>query len=138
MASRRIMLLDTASLYFRAFYGVPDSIRTPDGTPINALRGLLDFIGRLVTTYDPSHLACCWDNDWRPDWRVELIPSYKAHRVAGGNDTVVTEMAATGAGEAAPDALAAQVPMIQATLAALGIAVVGLDHYEADDGEPQR
>ena len=34
----RLMLLDTASLYFRAFYGVPDSLRRADGTPV-----LLDF-----------------------------------------------------------------------------------------------
>jgi 5'-3' exonuclease len=125
--------LDTASLYFRAFYGVPDTLRTPDGRPVNAVRGLLDFIAHLVQTYSPSHLACCWDNDWRPEWRVELIPSYKAHRVAGGGDTVVAEMASTSAGESAPDALAAQVPMILDTLEALGLAVVGMDRYEADD-----
>ena len=74
------MLLDTASLYFRAFFGVPDSVTAPDGTPVNAVRGLLDFISRLVDEYHPTHLACCWDNDWRPQWRVDLIPSYKAHR----------------------------------------------------------
>ncbi len=128
-----MMLLDTASLYFRAFYGVPDSLRGPDGTPVNAVRGLLDFITRLVESYDPSHLVCCWDNDWRPAWRVELIPSYKAHRVAGSGDTVVAEMSSTGAGETAPDDLAMQVPYIQAVLEALGIAVVGHDGYEADD-----
>ena len=133
MGSQRLLLLDTASLYFRAFYGVPDSLKAPDGRPVNAVRGLLDFIAHLVQTYAPSHLACCWDNDWRPAWRVELIPSYKAHRVAGGGDAVVAEMASTTAGETAPDALAAQVPMILDALAALGIAVVGLDHYEADD-----
>ena len=83
MGSQRLLLLDTASLYFRAFFGVPDSFRAPDGTPVNAVRGLLDFIARLVETYRPTHLACCWDNDWRPAWRVELIPSHKAHRVAG-------------------------------------------------------
>ena len=129
------MLLDTASLYFRAFYGVPDSMRGPDGTPVNAVRGLLDFISRLVGTYDPTHLVCCWDNDWRPAWRVELIGSYKAHRVAQSGDAVVTEMAssASTAGEQAPDALAVQVPLILAVLEALGIAVVGLDGYEADD-----
>ncbi|GAA1850182.1 5'-3' exonuclease H3TH domain-containing protein [Microlunatus capsulatus] len=133
MTAQRLLLLDTASLYFRAFYGVPDSLRTPDGRPVNAVRGLLDFIAHLVTTYRPTHLACCWDNDWRPEWRVELIPSYKAHRVAGGGDTVVPEMATTIPGESAPDALAAQVPMILDVLAALGLPVVGLDHYEADD-----
>ncbi len=133
MTAQRLLLLDTASLYFRAFYGVPDSLKAPDGRPVNAVRGLLDFIAHLVTVYQPTHLACCWDNDWRPAWRVELLPSYKAHRVAGGGDTVVAEMASTTAGESAPDALAAQVPMILDVLAALGLAVVGRDHYEADD-----
>lgn len=127
------MLLDTASLYFRAFYGVPDSLRGPDGTPVNAVRGLLDFITRLVESYDPSHLVCCWDNDWRPAWRVELIPSYKAHRVATSGDPVVAEMSSAGSGETAPADLAVQVPYIRAVLQALGVAVVGLDGYEADD-----
>ena len=120
------MLLDTASLYFRAYYGVPDSITAPDGTPVNAVRGLLDFISRLVDEYRPTHLACCWDNDWRPQWRVDLIPSYKAHRVeyvvAGGPDV-----------EEVPDPLEAQVPVIVDVLDAFGIAIVGADGYEADD-----
>ncbi len=135
MGERRIMLLDTASLYFRAFFGVPDTFRAADGTPVNALRGLLDFISRLVAGYSPSHLACCWDNDWRPAWRVELIPSYKAHRVAGAGQTVVAEMATSSdtSGEQAPDDLAVQVPLILAVLDSLGIAVVGKDGYEADD-----
>jgi len=133
--SDRLLLLDTASLYFRAFYGMPDSLRAPDGTPVNAVRGLLDFIATLVNTYHPTHLVCCWDNDWRPAWRVELIPSYKAHRVAGAGDAVVSEMSSSKdtLGETAPDALAVQVPMIVEVLDALGIAVVGLDGYEADD-----
>jgi len=120
------MLLDTASMYFRAYYGVPDSFRAPDGTPVNAVRGLLDFIARLVTDYRPTHLACCWDNDWRPQWRVDLIPSYKAHRVEvvmpGGSDV-----------EVVPDPLEAQIPVIIEVLGAFGIAVVGADGFEADD-----
>src|SRR6188474_2673911 len=110
--------LDTASLYFRAFFGVPDSFRGPDGTPVNALRGLLDFISRLLNTYSPSHLACCWDNDWRPKWRVDLIPSYKAHRVAKSGDKVVAEMASSASTtpEGAPEGLAVQVPLILAVL----------------------
>jgi 5'-3' exonuclease len=120
------MLLDTASMYFRAFYGVPDSIRAPDGTPVNAVRGLLDFITRLVGEYRPTHLACCWDNDWRPQWRVDLIPSYKAHRV----EYVVQDGPDR---EEVPDPLEAQVPVIRDVLAAFGIAVVGADGYEADD-----
>jgi 5'-3' exonuclease len=127
----RLMLLDTASLYFRAFFGVPDSFRAPDGTPVNAVRGLLDFIARLVTDYQPTHLACCWDNDWRPQWRVDLLPSYKAHRVeatapagAPGDAHYVEEV---------PDPLEVQIPVIRDVLAAFGIAVVGADGYEADD-----
>ena len=114
---------------------MPDSLRSPDGRPVNAVRGLLDYIAKLVDTYHPTHLACCWDNDWRPAWRVELIPSYKAHRVAGSGDSVVTEMAssASTSGETAPDDLAIQVPLIVATLDALGVAIVGKNGYEADD-----
>lgn len=135
MRTPRLLLLDTASLYFRAFFGVPDSLRAPDGTPVNAVRGLLDFISRLVDTYRPTHLVCCWDNDWRPAWRVELIPSYKAHRVAGAGETVVSEMSTSAetAGEQAPDDLAVQVPLIVEVLTALGLPIVGHDGYEADD-----
>jgi len=119
------MLLDTASLYFRAFFGVPDSVTAPDGRPVNAVRGLLEFITRLVTDYQPTHLACCWDNDWRPAWRTELIPSYKAHRLVEETTPVDVEVV--------PDALQVQVPVIVAVLEAFGIAVVGADGYEADD-----
>jgi 5'-3' exonuclease len=120
------MLLDTASLYFRAYFGVPESVKAPDGMPVNAVRGLLDFIDRLVKDHRPDALVACMDADWRPAWRVELIPSYKAHRVAeehaGGPDA-----------EEVPDTLAPQVPVIEAVLDALGIARVGVAGYEADD-----
>lgn len=122
----RLMLLDTASLYFRAFYGVPDTIRRDDGTPVNAVRGLLDMIARLTTDYDATHLVACWDDDWRPQWRVDLIPSYKSHRVA-------EEVAAGPDVETVPDALQAQIPMIRRVLELAGIAVVGAAGHEADD-----
>ncbi len=124
---QRLMLLDTASLYFRAFFGVPDTMRSPDGHPVNAVRGLLDFITRLVGDYRPTHLACCWDNDWRPQWRVDLLPSYKAHRVVAARPGPAPDV------EEVPDPLEAQIPVIVATLEALGIAIVGADGYEADD-----
>jgi 5'-3' exonuclease len=120
------MLLDTSSLYFRAYFGVPESVRAPDGTPVNAVRGLLDFISRLVVDHHPHSLVACMDFDWRPEWRVELIPSYKAHRVAeeisGGPDT-----------EETPDTLSPQVPVIDEVIDAIGIARVGAAGFEADD-----
>lgn len=120
------MLLDTASLYYRAYFGVPDTVRAPDGTPVNAVRGLLDFIARLVQDHRPDSLVACWDADWRPQWRVDLIPSYKAHRVAQETEQGPDE-------EDTPDTLAPQVPMIEQVLDALGIARVGVEGYEADD-----
>ena len=82
----RLMLLDSASLYFRAFFGVPDQRTTPDETPTNALRGFLDMIATLVTAHRPTHLVACWDDDWRPQWRVDLVPTYKSHRLVEGSD----------------------------------------------------
>lgn len=123
--NERLLLLDTASLYFRAFFGAPE-ILSPGGTNVNAVRGLLDYISRLVEQYEPTHLACCWDDDWRPQWRVDLLPSYKAHRV-------VEEVAGSPDVEEVPDPLELQVPIIREVLDAFGIAVVGAPGYEADD-----
>ena len=117
----RLMVLDTPSLYFRAFYGVPDSVVAPDGSPVNAVRGLLDFVARLVTDRKPTHLVAAMDADWRPAFRVAALPSYKAHRVAPEG------------GEVVPDALSPQVLVIEEVLDALGIVHVGSEGYEADD-----
>jgi 5'-3' exonuclease len=119
----KLMLLDTASLYFRAFYGIPDTITAPDGTPVNAVRGLIDFIGRLVADHQPTRLVAAMDASWRPDFRVALIPTYKAHRV--GNPATNEEEV--------PDTLSPQVPIIEDVLDALGLARIGVDGYEADD-----
>jgi 5'-3' exonuclease len=115
------MLLDTASLYFRAFHGVPESITAPDGTPVNAARGLLEFIANLVTQRAPTRLVACMDADWRPAFRVRAIASYKAHRLSPSG------------GETVPAGLVPQVPLIEDLLDALGLARVGVAGYEADD-----
>ncbi|MDH2430638.1 5'-3' exonuclease [Sphaerisporangium sp. TRM90804] len=117
----RLMLLDTPSLYFRAYFGVPESMTAPDGMPVNAVRGLIDMIATLVRAHEPTELVACMDADWRPAFRVAAIPSYKAHRVATGHE------------EEVPDTLAPQVPVIEQVLDALGVARVGVDGYEADD-----
>ncbi len=119
--SDRLMLLDTPSLYFRAFYGVPDSVRAPDGSPVNAVRGLLEFVARLVTDRGPTRLVAAMDADWRPAFRVAAIPSYKTHRLAPAGE------------EEVPDDLSPQVLVIEEVLAALGVPCFGVAGYEADD-----
>src|SRR3954447_13036900 len=119
------MVLDSASMYFRAFFGVPE-IAAEDGTPVNAVRGFLDFISRLVGDYRPSDLVCCWDDDWRPQWRGDPLPSDKAHRV-------VAERTGAPDVEEVPRPLQVQVPIILEVLEAFGICVIGAPGYEADD-----
>jgi 5'-3' exonuclease len=116
-----LMLLDSASLYFRAFYGVPETTTAPDGTPVNAIRGLLDMIARLVRARHPGRLVACMDASWRPAFRVAALSSYKAHR------------ANPDGSEQVPDALTVQIPVITQVLAAAGVAMAAAGGYEADD-----
>jgi 5'-3' exonuclease len=118
-----LALLDSASLYFRAFYALPDSMTAPDGTQVNAVRGFADTIARILTERRPSRLVACMDADWRPDFRVNALPTYKAHRVADPANNV----------EEVPDTLTPQVPIIMDLLDAFGLASASADGYEADD-----
>jgi 5'-3' exonuclease len=111
------LFIDGSSLIFRAFHGVPRTVRSPDGRPVNAVRGFLDTLARLVTTRQPRRLAVASDQDWRPAWRVELIPAYKAHRTA----------------EPVPPDLEPQMPIIHDVLAAIGVDFIGVPEYEAED-----
>jgi len=111
------LLFDGSSAIFRAFYGVPQSFKAPDGFLVNAVRGTLDRLANVITERKPRHVALTTDEDWRPDWRVELIPGYKVHRVA----------------EPVPPALIPQMPVIMAALEAVGVDALGLKDYEAED-----
>ncbi len=117
----QLTVVDAPSLWYRAFHGVPDSVTAPDGTPVNAVRGFLDLVGRVVRETKPARLVCCLDLDWRPAFRVAAVPSYKSHRLAENG------------AEAEPQSLAPQVAILLEVLAALGVAVVGVAGYEADD-----
>jgi len=118
-----LVLLDSASLYFRSYYALPDSLTSPDGTVVNAVRGFTDTIARILTDRSPSRLVACMDADWRPDFRVNALPSYKAHRVADPKNNI----------EEVPDTLTPQVPIILDVLDAFGFAVAEAAGYEADD-----
>ena len=130
-----LLLLDSASLYYRAYFGVPESMVAPNGMPINAVRGFLDMIGRLVVARRPRGVVACWDDDWRPAWRVAAIPTYKTHRVIAENTDpgLAAGAALSGWVEDTPDTLSPQVPIILTALEALGIPVIGAAHHEADD-----
>jgi 5'-3' exonuclease len=116
-----LMLLDSASLWYRAYYGMPDTLLAPDGTPVNAIRGYLDMTARLVGMYNPNRIVACLEGDWRPTWRTDLFPDYKANRLDDEGE------------EEEPDLLSPQIPILLDVLEAFGIALVGVDNYEADD-----
>jgi len=116
------LLVDSASLIYRALFSVPDTVRAPDGTLVNAAYGFLGMLESLVAQHDPAFICCAADDDWRPEWRVELIDTYKTHRAEPGS-----------AQEQAEDLLAPQVPVILEILAGCGIPVVGHPGYEAED-----
>ncbi|WIY84141.1 5'-3' exonuclease [Propionimicrobium sp. PCR01-08-3] len=120
------LIVDTATLYFRAYYGVPTTLKDSAGRPVNAVHGMLDMLARLIGQYHPTAVACCRDDDWRPDWRVALVPSYKAHRVAEALPGAAEQ-------EQVEDELAQQVPWILDCLDAAGIAHLGAADYESDD-----
>lgn len=116
------MLVDAASLIYRALFSTPDSVTAPDGTPINAAHGFLGMLARLISDHDPEYICCAADDDWRPQWRVDLVDSYKAFRAEEGS-----------AQESAEDLLEPQMPVLLEILQACRIPVVGHPGYEAED-----
>jgi 5'-3' exonuclease len=117
-----LMLLDSASLWYRAYYGMPDTLLSPSGMPVNAIRGYLDMSARLISMYSPNRIVACIEGDWRPTWRVELFPEYKANRLEEGSEV-----------EEEPETLTPQIPILLDLIDAFGIPMVGVDDYEADD-----
>jgi 5'-3' exonuclease len=117
-----LMLLDSASLWYRAYYGMPDTLLSPSGLPVNAIRGYFDMAARLITMYQPDRIVACLDGDWRPTWRTDLFPDYKANRLEEDSDE-----------EEEPETLTPQIPILLDLIDAFGIPMVGVDNYEADD-----
>ncbi len=117
------LLLDSASLYYRSYFALPESMTAPDGFPHNAVRGFFTTLQRLVAKTGADRVAACWDMNWRPSWRVDLVPSYKTHRVAEADE----------GSEIEPDTLGPQIGAIAQLLDAMGIARPGHLDFEADD-----
>lgn len=122
MPSGLTLLIDASSLIFRALFSTPDSIKASDGTPVNAAYGFLGMLARLIGDHQPGFICCATDEDWRPEWRVALVDTYKTFRAEEGS-----------AQDAAEDLLAPQMPLLFEILEGAGIPVVGYPGYEAED-----
>jgi 5'-3' exonuclease len=107
-----LLLVDYSSLLYRAFHSLPESV------PMRGVLGFLNMLARLVADRGPTGLVVAVDDDWRPAFRVDALPSYKAHRVAE---------------EGEEDPVAPQEECGRRVLEALGVAVVGAPGFEAED-----
>lgn len=83
---------------------------------MNGVHGFLSSLARVLQDRKPDGLAICCDDDWRPQFRVDALPTYKTHRVGD-----------------LPDPVTPQEPVGRQLLDALGLAVVGWEGYEAED-----
>jgi 5'-3' exonuclease len=101
---------------------MPDTLLSPSGMPVNAIRGYLDMTARLIGMYSPDRIVACIEGDWRPSWRVDIFPAYKANRLEEESDE-----------EEEPETLTPQIPVLLDLLDAFGIPMLGVDDYEADD-----
>lgn len=116
------LLVDAPSLIYRALFSTPDTVRTPSGEPINAVHGFLGMLAGLITSQQPDALACAEDTDWRPQWRVDLIPGYKLHRTLEGSAAVEAEQK-----------LSPQFPILRDLMARCGLPLIGAPDFEAED-----
>lgn len=119
MAPGATLLIDGSSLAYRAYHAIP-VITAPDGvTETNAVHGFINFLSRLIPDRRPSRLWVALDADWRPAFRVDALPTYKAHRVAAESDP--------------PDPVEPQIALIIEVLGAFGVSTARSDGYEAED-----
>jgi DNA polymerase-1 len=110
-----LLAVDAPSMLFRAFYALPDSIKGPDGRPVNALLGTANLILREVEVHEPRAVVLCFGPD-AASYRTELYPAYHAEREA-----------------AMPDDLSPQFAASRDFFAAFGWTVATSESLEADD-----
>ena len=113
LAGQTVFVIDANSLIFQVFHAIPE-MTSPKGEPVNAVFGFVRDILYIAQTKEPNYLFCAFDMAG-PTFRHELYADYKVHR---------TEM---------PDELVPQFPAIRRVLQALGVPILELESYEADD-----
>jgi DNA polymerase-1 len=109
-----LALLDGHSLAFRAFFALPDDLRTTTGQVTNAVFGFTSMLIKLLADHAPDQIAVTFDLG-RPAERLALLPTYKANRAE------------------TPDAFRSQIPLIFEVLDALSIPRMMVEGVEADD-----
>lgn len=108
-----VILVDGSYYLFRCFHGLPP-LSNQDGLPTNAIRGVLNALGKLIKKYGPTHMAVAFDTK-APTFRHKLSDLYKAHRPPMDDD------------------LRVQIPYIHEMIEKLGISLIKIDGFEADD-----
>jgi 5'-3' exonuclease len=109
------LLLDTSSLMYRAFFSMPITVTAPDGVPINAVHGYLDWTANLIATRHPDECVHVYDDDWRPAPRVAAYQGYKAGRPPD------------------PEPLPRQFEILREVLDAFGLPQADAPAWEAED-----
>lgn len=110
-----LMLLDGHSLAYRAFFALPaENFKTATGQTTNAVYGFTSMLINLLRDEEPTHVAAAFDVS-RKTFRSEMFPEYKAQR------------------SKSPDEFNGQVDLTKEVLDALGIPVMAIEGYEADD-----
>jgi DNA polymerase-1 len=110
-----LLVVDTPSMLFRAFYALPDSIAGADGRPVNALLGTANLILREIELHAPRAVVLCFGPD-AASYRTALYPPYHAEREA-----------------AMPDGLSPQFAAARDFFSAFGWTVATSEDLEADD-----
>lgn len=110
---KRLFLVDSSSLFFRAFYAIRP-LTSPSGLPVNAIYGYLSMILKLIKDERPDYLAFCYDRK-EPSFRKDIYSEYKSNR---------SEM---------PEDLQKQMPHIKKVSDLLGIKAYEVPGFEADD-----
>lgn len=111
--SAPLLLIDANSFFYRAFHAVP-MLTAPDGTPVNAIHGVLSMVATLIHDYQPSGVAMIFDAKGK-NFRHELFPDYKAHR------------------SPMPDELRAQIEPLHHLVQLMGLPLLVIPGIEADD-----
>ena len=111
--SEKILLIDGHSIINRAFYGLPD-LTNSEGLHTGAVYGFLAIMFRILEEEKPDRLVVAFDTH-APTFRHEMFADYKGTR------------------HKMPEELVMQVPLLQEMLGAMGIAMVSMEGFEADD-----